>query len=794
MVCIWGLAPLTNLLPIGSPACLAQSTAVLDIRAGALDDALISLARQTGASIGLPGKMPRRRVKAVAGPVSTKQALDLLLRGTGYRAIPVGLNAWRLMPDTAAPAPHPKPAPTPQSPAKPAPAPLSPREALGPPPQDIIVTAAKRTGTLESTPIDYSVVENVALGRFSNLPGTASLASLNVGLTLSNLGPGRNRAFLRGISDSPFNGQTQSTVATLLDDARVTFNAPDPDLRLVDIDRVELLKGPQGPLYGTGAIGGVFRIVTTKPHLDQFGMSASVSGEALTNGGKGVGGTAMINVPIVQDKLGIRAVAYGALEPGWIDNARPKGDNSNKAQRRGGRIALRWRPDPDWTIDLAGTVQLLHVDDSQYGVGPQPFHRSGILPEPHDNDFANARMSVTGAVGSVTLFSTTSWTTHEVDSVLDASPAAGLFGAAAPLLFEDDRLYRVINHEMRASGQSEHGRWMVGGSILSATTHVDAKIISATGATTTMGTLNQEAQEFALFGDLGFDLSDILAIDAGARLFSTSINDERQESGTASALHSTQRGVSPSIAISLKPSGRSYYYIRMATAFRPAGLSPFTPTTDREFDSDRMRTIELGGRWHSETHSITGQAVLFGSRWIDIQSDYLLPNGLVATRNSGRGLIYGLEASGTWRPADEWALSGGIALQHARLEKPAAGLSLSADQSLPLVPGYRVNFDVTRAFSLGAWEANLTTHGAFIGPARLSLDPGLDRPFGHTFTLDLAASARRGPWTFGLTLLNLFDSHADTHPYGNPFSIRNTDQHVPLRPSSLSFSIGWMLP
>lgn len=94
---------------------------------------------------------------------------------------------------------------------------------------------------------------------------TASVASDVEGLTLTALGPGRNRMFLRGVADSPFNGASQSTVALLVDDARLTYSAPDPDLRLVDVDRVEILKGPQGSLYGTGALGGIIASSPTVP-------------------------------------------------------------------------------------------------------------------------------------------------------------------------------------------------------------------------------------------------------------------------------------------------------------------------------------------------------------------------------------------------------------------------------------------------------------------------------------------------------------------------------------------------
>ncbi len=761
-----------------------------------LEESLISLALQTGTSIGLPGRMPRLRVKAVRGHLSVAQALRQLLQGTSYQAVPVGANAWRLVVVPAAPKPPPKPKPLPKPRLRPEPAPILPSlpTAVEAPKPEIIVTAAKRTDPLETTPIDFVVVDHAALTRFADLPSSATVASLDTGLTLSNLGPGRNRAFLRGISDSPFNGQTQSTVATLLDDARVTFNAPDPELRLVDVDQVELLKGPQGPLYGTGAIGGVFRIVTAKPQLDQLDASASGGVESLAHGGRGISGSGMINLPLSQDRLALRAVAYAALEPGWIDNGRADGANSNRAKLRGGRLALRWRPATDWTVDLAGAVQLLHVDDSQYVTKASTLQRSGIAPEPHDNHFSNARLSIGGKIGSIDLFSTTSLTTHEVDSVLDASPAATLFGLSGPILFEDDRFYRVFNQELRASGRTGRLRWLAGGSLLSAQTRAIANLTSAAGTAISLGNLNQEARELALFGDASFDLSDKWTLDAGARLFATRINEEKQEGAATAALRTTRTGISPSIAISAKPKSGSYYYLRAAMAFRPAGLSPFTPEQVKGFRPDELTSLELGGRWHDADRRFSAQAVLHASRWVDVQSDYLLPNGLVATRNSGRALILGVEGSATWRPNAAWAIGGGLAIQHARLEKPAPGLLLAADQSLPIVPSYRANLDVTRYVPIGSWTAILKAHGALVGPARLSLDPGLDRPVGRYFTLDLAATAQRGAWTFGLTVRNAFDSDGDTHPYGNPFSIRGAEQFVPLRPRNIVATVGWALP
>jgi iron complex outermembrane recepter protein len=720
--------------------------------------------------------------------MSVASALRKLLDGSGFEAVPAGVNTWRLVPIVKTRSPKPV-----REPPIEAPTPPSPQKLNDAPPSEIIVTAAKRTDALETTPIDSTVIDGLALTRFSGLPGSAAVANLATSLALSNIGPGRNRAFLRGVSDSPFNGQTQSTVATLIDDARVTFNAPDPDLRLIDVERIELLKGPQGPLYGTGAIGGVFRIVTAKPNLDAFSIGVSANLETLASGGFGAGVNGSVNLPLVKDKLALRVVGYQAHEPGWIDNDRPDGKNSNSSDISGGRLALRWKPSTDWTADLAGVLQLFHVDDSQYVVGPSPRRRSGIRPEPHDNDFANLRLSVAGKLGNLDVFSITSATTHEVDSLLDASPAAGLFGITGPVDFEDNRLYNIFNQELRATGQSGKLHWLLGGSFLSATTKVTARLLDRNLIIASVGTLNQEASEAALFGDVRFDLSDSLTAELGGRLFSTNVRDEKIEGGLAQDLRSNRTGVSPSLAISLKPNSSSYYYLRAASAFRPRGLSSFATAQTATFASDELVSIELGGRWHSDNRKISGQAVLYGSRWSDIQSDYLLPNGLVATRNSGRGSIYGVDASAEWHPIDTLTLTGAVTLQHPRLERAAPGLSLPNDRQLPVVPAYKAKLGITHDFEFGAWHGDIAANGTLSGPTRLSLDPGLDRRTRHFSSVDLTTNASNSGWIFGISIQNIFNSGANTFAFGNPFSIQTTDQRVPLRPRSLILTIGWRL-
>lgn len=733
---------------------------------------------QTGVSIGLPGNMPAKRVSALSGSMTVEAALQRLLRGTDLRAQQTGPRAWRVVASATT-----KPRPSRPAPSRKAPPSASPDV----PAPDIVVTATKTGDSIHSLPLSAHVVQSADLARFGSVPTTGAISEIEDGLILSNLGPGRNKAFLRGISDSPFNGVTQSTVAVEIEDARVTFNAPDPELRLVDIDRVELLEGPQGPMHGTGALGGVYRIVPHMARTDEFAAALSVGLDTTSHGGIGESASAMLNLPIVRDTLALRAVAYGARESGWIEREGTDGHDSNTSQMTGGRGNLRWMPDASWTVDLSGIVQMLHVDDSQYvNAGSDLFERSGALAEPHDNDFMNARLAVHGDLGWARLSSTTSWTSHEVDSILDASAAAGLFGQSVPLLFQDSRQFGLRSHEMRLSGGTGT-RWLAGLSWVRATTRLDATITPTDGTDITVGTLRQANTELAAFGQLSFPLIDRLRLDVGGRLFHASSEDRLE--GAAQITRSTRKTrISPSASLGWTLNDRNFVYLRFASAYRPAGLSPFAPLGQEEFESDELQSAELGSRLESVDGRLHVNATAYVATWSHIQSDYLLANGLAATRNSGTGFVYGLESDVEW--TNGWLrLLSGLNVQHAKLEKPQADLPIPADLSLPVVPSVKAHLGAEISGALGKGSYRIGTRLSFIGAARLSLDPALNRRIDDRTTVNLDASYQWSDWSVALRIDNALNSRADTFGYGNPFSIATTRQFTPQKPRSAGVTL-----
>jgi outer membrane receptor protein involved in Fe transport len=153
---------------------------------------------------------------------------------------------------------------------------------------DILVSASKQALGIDRYPGSVKVIttdrgwlaENAAAG-------TGAIARLLPILASTNLGDGRDKLFIRGIADSSFNGPTQSTVGEYLGDIRLNYNAPDPNLNLYDMSRVEVLVGPQGTLYGAGTLGGIIRFVPNPPDSHALSATASAGVSGTQSGGPG---------------------------------------------------------------------------------------------------------------------------------------------------------------------------------------------------------------------------------------------------------------------------------------------------------------------------------------------------------------------------------------------------------------------------------------------------------------------------------------------------------------------------
>jgi hypothetical protein len=517
-ICLLGLLSSSP----GVAAAVAEFS--FDIPATTLDDALTRFSEQSGYSVGMAGTLPRLRSAPLSGRFTAHQALTTLLAGSGLVAVPLGAAAFRLEPraQTADRVSVPRAA--------------AQVEAL----DEVVVTAAKRRQDFRTIPLSMTVVSGDDIDAGMLPAGSRSAHLHDVTTSSTNLGPGRERQFIRGIADSPFLGPSQATVSVQFDDARATYDAPDPDLVLLDIEQVEILKGPQGPLYGTGALGGVFHIVPRRPELDRASWQSTVQLQKVQSGGAGFGADVVVNTPVVPGRAALRAVAYTSTEPGWIDNSGAR-DNANGTRILGGRLALRTLLPADWTLDLQGVAQNSQTTDSQYVTGSSGLRRSGVLPEPHDSDFYLGVATAQGRWLGLNALVTTSAVSHESDGILDASAAAGLWGETAPLRYRDKRRYRLFNEEVRLwSNADARVAWLLGASYVSARSALTGSLEPGQSASRDVLRLVQQAGELAVFGEASARITGALRATGGASCLS---QPDRQRRARRTAAGGGRRGV-----------------------------------------------------------------------------------------------------------------------------------------------------------------------------------------------------------------------------------------------------------
>ena len=190
---------------------------------------------------------------------------------------------------------------------------------------DIIVTATRREESLNRVPLAIQALSGDALGDL-NITKLDKLLEVLPNVRTASRGPGASSIYIRGLStDSPGlqvsgTAGAQPTVALYVNDAPASLVGRNLDLYTVDLQRVEVLAGPQGTLFGASAMGGAVRYITNKPDTSGFHVGVNAS-YGLTQGGEaGVAGDAFINIPIIADKLAVRAVIYTDRQGGYIDN------------------------------------------------------------------------------------------------------------------------------------------------------------------------------------------------------------------------------------------------------------------------------------------------------------------------------------------------------------------------------------------------------------------------------------------------------------------------------------------
>jgi iron complex outermembrane receptor protein len=291
--------------------------------------------------------------------------------------------------------------------------------------QEVVVTARKRSENLQDVPLSIDVltqkdVQNLGIVQFEDY------ATKVPSISFISVGPGTQTFFMRGVSDgSNPNYANTSATGFFLDDSSLSWFGVEPDLHLYDIERIEVLNGPQGTTFGASSMAGAIRYITNKPDVNAFGGGADFDGGKIQGGQENWTYEGFVNIPLIEGTLGFRASAFSASNGGFItnelttrtwvngtvsNNAEWARDGYNREHQEGMRAALKWVLNDKWSALLSYDYQRMSSDgawDEDPGT-PDTVERFG--PQALSNEDKIAQFHLDGDVGIADLvFASTYW-------------------------------------------------------------------------------------------------------------------------------------------------------------------------------------------------------------------------------------------------------------------------------------------------------------------------------------------------------------------------------------------------
>lgn len=578
---------------------------------------------------------------------------------------------------------------------------------------EIIVTAQKYRQRAFDVPISLAVIDASALQN-TQVTNLGDLMSYVPGLTVEDTGIAV-RISIRGISDLDGSG---ALVGSYLDDADVTTDGTvGLDLSTNDLARVEVLRGPQGTLYGEGSEGGTIRYITNKPNLNAFEMNADVTAVFDQYGAPGERIQAVVNTPVVHDELGVRIAASLDHDGGWIDQPAANLKNVNSRDVADVRAEGRWRPAPELTADVMevihrSTIGPVTGEDSN-GNYTQAFSLTTTPSQVTNYNVSN--VTLTWQPGGVDLLNSTTYIS--LYNVVKNMGLIGQFAAPPPApLFEayypvnaSNAAYQLFSDEVRLSSSGAGPmRWTVGafyrrynstGLPFPAYFGFDGPGGPPLPAPVPFPSSFLRSKSWSGFGDASYLLFDRLTVGAGVRYF--------RDSETALATFDTQEqaetfsSVDPRFYLRYGLSKDVNIYASVAKGFRSGG---FNAAGQPEYSPEDVWTYELGTKMRLFEHSLALNWDIFLSNYRNYQSVGLQPPPnpylLTTTQNAGTARIKGVEADLMWSPVTSWrfGLSGDY-IDARFVTITAQQAEFDVGDPLNLVARYQATGSVEKDFS-----------------------------------------------------------------------------------------------
>jgi outer membrane receptor protein involved in Fe transport len=614
---------------------------------------------------------------------------------------------------------------------------------------EVVVTAQRRAERLQDVPAAITAMSGDALNQM-RLQGNADLAAYVPSLSFDVLGPGETTLAIRGLGTAY---GLEPAVSLYMNetplDIRTDGFAGAPDIDFFDVDRVEVLRGPQGTLYGSSSMGGAIRILTTQPDPSAFAVNLEVGGSNM-DGGAGYLAKSAVNLPVSPDAA-IRIVGAFEHVPGYINQAAP-GDFSvaqpdlpvtarriNDVDLKSGRIIGLWKPTDALTIKP--TLMISEVDagsNSNYFSNLPEFTIAADYPSPQQSRLEVGNLEVDYNFGYATLMSSTSVLSRDVqtqsDYTLYWASLAPLFGVPYPpnyptTDFDTSHNDGFIQEFRLTSPTDQRLRWVGGAYFSHYRQHSTESMNSATfaqaiGQTTgpNLYSFDQAVidQQSAVFADLTYKIVPRFEITVGERYYELRDSLENTQGGVLAApnqplVHAKASGSSPRLVLTYRPVDDTTLYATAARGYRPGGPNVGLPTGvgctlnnaySSLYQPDSVWNYELGAKSEFMDRRLSVDVAAYKIDWKNVQQAVTDPGcGYLFVANVGTAQSKGLEAEINFKPFDSLLLSASGSYDQAKFTSIDAAFqgagAAQPGEAIPSVPHQKFNIGAqyTKAFA-----------------------------------------------------------------------------------------------
>jgi iron complex outermembrane recepter protein len=787
------MAALAALSVLVHSAFADTTTFAFDIPGEDLALALNQIAQQSRIEIAYSAELTRDKTSpALKGTYTPEQALKLLLKGSGLHVRRIADGALVIEKEGAGKSPSGGQRSTSGSDAT---------TQLG----QIIVTASKRTQNQREVADSVTAFSGNELSRrgaqsFEDYIGCAP------GVILQQAIPDLSNVTIRGVGTTTYGpDQGQATTGIYLNDIPLTdpsYAVSIPDIDTFDLQRVEVLRGPQGTLFGAATLGGAVNYITNPVYLDTMDarVESSVNG---TQHSSSVGYTVkgVLNLPIVTDVLGVRVTAIKRFDPGYLDNIGTGQRDSNSNDVEEFRINTLWQINRRVSVSFFSFYDRAESPDASYALPALgDLKRDTTIPEYTKFMTRINSLKVDADIDFATLTLSGARTEKKQSSQLDFTT---YFGPNASVV--QNPTTHMTTLEARLTSPSGGAfEWLLGAYHGNMHENYPSPAIE-NGQVRLDVTTDYVSNETSEFGEATYRFSDQWRATLGGRFYDISLQTESILGAPAapqiSAGREAARGFIPKGSITYEPSGDLLAYALVSKGYRSGGVNLNIPPlagypTPATYGPDSLVNYEVGVRPSWFNHQLTLDSTLFFINWTDIQLRLGRPDGYAYATNASGAHNFGLENALNWRPTTNLQSQLNVTYLRAQISKTTDlgnGVVLPQGARIPGAPHWSASGLATYHWNI-EYEPFVTVSARFLSGAQslFAVKGAQSLPIMNYGAFDLRTGIKVNQYDFSFYIQNVADRRGVTAAsYGGTGPDPNANRVFYIQPRTVGLRLVW---